>query len=69
MLIFYKRHFPKRYFYYECAKETISQKIRIFIKKILGKDYSSNIMKIVGIQDAQMGKLGLHEIYRPGWKK
>lgn len=61
--------FPKRYFFYEYIKEMGMQNIKILIKKILKKDYTSNILKLEGIKDAKKGKLGLHDIYKPGWKK
>lgn len=67
-LIFYKRDFPKRYFCYEYLKEIIMQNIKILAKKILGKDYTANIMNIAGIKDAKKEKLGLHQLYKPGWK-
>ena len=67
-MIFYKRHFPKRYFYYEYTKEIVLQNIKILVKKIISKDYISNIMNIAGIKDAKKEKLGLHDVYKPGWK-
>lgn len=67
-MIFIKEHFPKRYFYFEYIKQFISQNIKIVIKKIIKKQYISNVMNLEGMKDAKRGKTGLHEIYKPGWK-
>lgn len=63
-LLFYKKHFRKRYFWYEYFKN---------IKKILiGTETKKNIVykKLIytAIRDARKENKGLHSIYKPGWK-
>ena len=67
-MIFIKNHFPKRYFYAEYIKQYILQNLKIIIKKLIKKQYISNVMTLEGIKDAKNGKTNLHKVYRPGWK-
>lgn len=63
-LLMYKKHFPKKYFYFEYIKNIIKFNIR---KLIYINDSYNNLM-LEAIKDAKNNKLGLHEIYKPGWK-
>lgn len=56
----YKKHFPKRYYYYEY--------IRFRLKIINSKDIVyKNILK-EALKDCKKGVLGTNNIYKPGWK-
>lgn len=67
-LIFYKKHFAKRYLYYTYITQYLKQITKIIIKKIIGKNYIVNKMNIKAIKDAKNDKLGLDDVYKPGWK-
>lgn len=60
-LIMYKRNFPAKYFLYACA----------FTAFHSVKDSESRVktqMELKAIWAALTGKLGLHSVYKPGWK-
>lgn len=56
----YKKHFSKRYYYYELFQ---------IIKKIIKcKDKKYKKLLKAALIDARKNNLGLHKIYKPGWK-
>lgn len=63
-LLMYKKHFPKRYFYYEYIKVKIKMMLRMIIKN---KD-PYNKLAIEALKAAKKDDKNLHEIYKPGWK-
>lgn len=67
-LIFYKKHFSKRHYYYIYITQYLKQIVVKVIKKAIGKNYVVNEMKIKAIKDVKKDKLGLDNLYKPGWK-
>lgn len=63
-LLMYKKHFPKRYFYYEYIKMKAKMILRMIIKN---KD-PYNKLAMEALKDAKEGNKNLHNIYKPGWK-
>ena len=60
-LIMFKRHFPARYFFYACA----------FMAFHSIKDSDCRLrtkIELAAVGAALTGRLGLHKVYRPGWK-
>lgn len=63
-MLFIKKHFEKKYFLYEYYKKNI----KIIVKRLFrGKD-SYHKLVITALNDANNGKKGIHDIYKPGWK-
>ena len=56
------RHFPKLLFLNQCYYY-----FRLGLK-LFRKNKAEGILYFTSIKDAIMGNLGLHKIYRPGWK-
>lgn len=61
----YRKHFSSVCYDYFCFKILF----KIKIKNIIGKDKSKNQMIRSAILDARNNKLGIHPIYKPGWKQ
>lgn len=68
-LNFYKISFDKKYYmyeyYYNILFKNYAKKI---LKKVLRKNAIFNEVAIVAAKDSKKEKLGLHSIYKPGWK-
>jgi len=60
---FYKTHFLGRYLWIY-----FSQKIRAQFHILCNKDALKYKIKLEALNDSCRGKLGMHEVYKPGWK-
>lgn len=61
----YKNNYPARY----CKVFYAETKIKYYIKKIFRLVSNDELnMYRAALKDIKTGKLGMHEIYRPGWK-
>ena len=67
-LNFYKVSFEKKYYIYEYYNVLIKNYIKKIIKKILRKNAKYNEVAIIAAKDSKKETLGLHSIYKPGWK-
>lgn len=63
-LLMYKKHFPMRYFYFEYTKNILKYNLR----KLIYRNDPYNDLMLEATKDARDNKLGLHKVYRPGWK-
>ena len=61
---FYKTHFPKKTYLYIYFSEVLKAYWHI----LTGRKVESSKIKLEAVKNAYHGKLGLHKIYRPGWK-
>lgn len=57
-----RRHFPKLLFLYQCFKY-----LRLGFG-LFRQNREEGLLYFVAVKDALMKKLGLHKIYKPGWK-
>lgn len=60
----YRRNFPYKYFVYYCYGNLVKTSLNI----IKNKNVGFNKMKRKAIIDALRKKMGINDIYRPGWK-
>ena len=60
----FKTIYPKRYYLCIYLKGMLNCKKN----KLLNKNDEVNKLTETALKDAKKGKLGLHEIYKPGWK-
>lgn len=60
-----KRHYPKRYYYYMIF-DRYMKKCSIIAALLRKRSAKFRKMGMIAIKDGINGKLGLHEIYRPG---
>lgn len=63
-MLFYKKHFKKRYYIYNY----LTLLIKCSIKNVLGKDKVKNNQIRIALKDSKNDKKGIHELYKPGWK-
>lgn len=63
-LDFYKSHFPTNVYLYYHFRETG----KAYWNLLLNKKPLMNKIRLQAVKDAFAGKLGLHSIYKPGWK-
>lgn len=65
-LDFIKNNFDEKYFKVACIEVPIKFKIAVLL---FGKEKKKGYAMIKeALKDAKIGKTGLHEIYKPGWK-
>ncbi|MBT8843662.1 hypothetical protein BTI06_08960 [Lactobacillus delbrueckii subsp. bulgaricus] len=60
----YRRHFPKKCYYYYCY----SGLIKASINDLLGRHREYNKVTRKAIYDAMHNKFGVDALYKPGWK-
>lgn len=64
-LDFIRTNFNEKYFKEACIEVPLKFKVAVFL---FGKDKKYGYQMInTAVEDAKMGKTGLHEIYKPGW--
>ena len=63
-MLMYKKHFPKKYFYYEY----FTNLVKFNLRKIKHRNDPYNNLILSAINDARINRKKLHSIYRPGWK-
>lgn len=61
--VFLKRHFPT-VFWYQWSRKYFRAKCHLAI----GRKVSKYTIEMAALQDAYHERLGLHKLYRPGWK-
>lgn len=62
-LDFYRKNFPKRYYYFLKWKYLIKANLKFILKS----DCIYKEIVYTAMKDEKSGKFGLHEKYRPGW--
>jgi GT2 family glycosyltransferase len=64
-LDFIRCNFDEKYFKVACKEVPFKFKVAVFL---FGKNKKDGYKMIkAGLEDAKLGKTGLHEIYKPGW--